>query len=88
MLQVIASAAGARQSRNNALDCFATPAMTKVMIAFGLVLLAGACRDDRPPAPTAQESAQLNEMESALNDMAQNEEGPEANASGPSNNAN
>jgi len=39
---------------------------------FALVLLAGACRDDRPPAPTAQESAQLNEMESALNDMAQN----------------
>jgi len=35
--------------------------------------------------PTAQQAAQLNEADNMLNDMAQNEEGPEANASGPSN---
>ena len=45
-----------------------------------------ACHDrEQPPAPTAQESDQLNETENMLNDMAQNEEGPEANASSPSN---
>jgi len=48
-------------------------------------LLLAACHDDRPPAPTAEESAQLNQAEDMLNDVAQNEEGPEANASGPSN---
>ena len=48
-------------------------------------LLLTACQDDRPPAPTSEESAQLNQAEDMLNDMAQNEEGPEANASGPSN---
>jgi len=55
---------------------------------LGLLLTASACRDQRPPAPTEQESAQLNEMESALNDMSRNEEGPEANAPGPSNQTN
>ena len=49
------------------------------------VLALAACRDDRPPAPTAEDAAQLNEMESALDDLARNEKGPEANASGPSN---
>ena len=58
--------------------------MRKAILA-SVLLLACACREQRPPAPTAGEAAQLNEMESALNDMAQNEEGPEANASGPSN---
>jgi hypothetical protein len=48
------------------------------------VLLLAACHDQRPPAPTAQESAQLNEMDNALDAM-NNEKGPEANASGPSN---
>ncbi|HKP35006.1 MAG TPA: hypothetical protein VJT70_09545 [Sphingomicrobium sp.] len=56
----------------------------KKLLASALLLLA-ACRDDRPPAPTAEESARLNQAEDMLNDMAQNEEGPEANASGPSN---
>jgi hypothetical protein len=50
-----------------------------------LLLLLGACRDQRPPQPTAAESDQLNDAEDMLNGMAQNEEGPEANASGPSN---
>jgi hypothetical protein len=52
-------------------------------ILWAVLLLAG-CHDQRPPAPTAQESAQLNEMDNALNAMG-NEKGPEANASGPSN---
>ncbi|MFL6741624.1 MAG: hypothetical protein ACJ8E3_02165 [Sphingomicrobium sp.] len=53
--------------------------------AIVAVLTLAACNRDRPPAPTREQAAQLNEMESALNAMGQNEEGPEANASGPSN---
>jgi len=49
-----------------------------------LLLIAGGCRDQRPPAPTAEQSNQLDEADRMLNDVA-NEEGPEANASGPSN---
>jgi hypothetical protein len=56
----------------------------RICVALMIVLLA-ACRDEAPPAPTAQESAQLNEMEAALNAQSENEEGPEANASSPSN---
>ena len=59
-------------------------AAVKNLVACALLLLA-ACKDDRPPAPTAEESAQLNQAEDMLNDLAQNEEGPEANASSPSN---
>ena len=50
-----------------------------------LALLLGGCRDHRPPAPSAEQSAELNEAEDMLNGMAQNEEGPEANAPSPSN---
>jgi hypothetical protein len=53
------------------------------IILFAPLLLA-ACHDRRPPAPTAEQSQQLNDADSMLNDLA-NEEGPEANASGPSN---
>jgi hypothetical protein len=50
-----------------------------------VALALGGCRDQRPPAPTSQESDQLNEMDDALNGLAaDNEEGPEANAAGPS----
>jgi hypothetical protein len=49
------------------------------------LLLLTSCRDERPAQPTAEESDQLNDAEDMLNGMAQNEEGPEANASGPSN---
>jgi hypothetical protein len=65
------------------MDCFATLAMTRYQLVMFLAL--AACRDDRPPAPTAEQSAQLNEAEDMLNAMARNEEGPEANASSPSN---
>ena len=58
------------------------------MIAFALALTLIGCRDQAPPTPTQEESAQLNEMEDSLNTLAQNEEGPEANASGPSNSSN
>jgi len=42
------------------------------------------CREQRPAAPTSEESAQLNEMENALNSMG-NEEGPADRSTGPSN---
>jgi hypothetical protein len=58
------------------------------IIAFALALTLLGCRDQAPPTPTTEESAQLNEMEDSLNAIAQNEEGPEANASGPSNSSN
>jgi hypothetical protein len=55
-----------------------------VRTVIACFLLLAACRDNRPPAPSAEESAQLNSAEDMLNDMARNEEGPEANASSPS----
>jgi len=63
------------------------------MVRIALLLALGmlcACRDQAPPAPTAEQADQLNEMDETLNalaqnESAQNEEGPEANASGPSN---
>ena len=54
-------------------------------ILLGVMLLLCSCRDQSPPAPTAEQSDQLNEAEDMLNDLSTNEEGPEANASGPSN---
>ncbi len=56
----------------------------RILVALMIGLLPS-CRDAAPPTPTAEQSAQLNEMEDSLNSAAQNEEGPEANASGPSN---
>jgi hypothetical protein len=64
--------------------------MIKVL-ACALLLLTG-CRDHRPPAPTAEQSQQLNDAEDMLNDAedmlnatAHNEEGPEDRSPGPSN---
>jgi len=54
-------------------------------VIFLYLLLTAACRDQRPPAPTAGQADQLNDAEAMLNDMAKNEEGPEANAPSPSN---
>ena len=50
-----------------------------------VLILLGACRDQRPPQPTSEQSQQLNEAEDMLNNMAENEEGLEANAPSPSN---
>src|SRR5258706_16148535 len=57
-------------------------AMRKIACALALMMIG--CRDQAPPTPTAEESAQLNEMDNSLNALAKNEERPEANASGPS----
>jgi hypothetical protein len=54
------------------------------ILVLGLLALA-ACRDDRPPAPTEKQSAQLNEMDNALDAMANNEEGPADHSTGPPN---
>jgi hypothetical protein len=58
------------------------------IFALALALSLIGCRDQAPPTPTAEESAQLNEMDETLNALAKKEEGPEANASGPSNSSN
>jgi hypothetical protein len=50
-----------------------------------LFLLAAACRKDEPPAPSAQQSAELNDAEDMLNNMSANEEGPADRSTGPSN---
>ena len=64
--------------------------MTKYLLAA--LLLLSACHKDEPAAPTAEQSSQLNDAENLLDTLAQNqevaphnEEGPEANASSPSN---
>jgi nitrous oxide reductase accessory protein NosL len=49
----------------------------KTLILCALLLVA-ACHKQRPPAPTPEQSSQLNEADSMLNNLA-NEEGPEAN---------
>ena len=53
-----------------------------------LALLAGGCRDQRPPAPTEKQSAQLNEAENMLDAEAANAEGPANRSAGPSNSSN
>jgi len=58
----------------------------RVALLTALLLLV-ACRDHRPPAPTSEQSEQLNDAEQMLNDMS-NKEGPEANAPDPSNQSN
>ena len=49
------------------------------------LLLAPACRDQRPPAPTQEQANQLNDAEAMLNNLATNEEGPADRSTGPSN---
>jgi hypothetical protein len=50
-----------------------------------LLLLAAACRDQRPPAPSAEQANRLNDAEAMLNQLATNEEGPADRSTGPSN---
>jgi uncharacterized protein YcfL len=49
------------------------------------LLLLASCRSERPPAPTSEQSDQLNQADAMLNAMAQNEEGPTDRSAGPSN---
>jgi hypothetical protein len=58
--------------------------MKTMLLSIALLLLA-ACGDDRPPAPTSEESDRLNEAEELLNAEAANEEGPADRSTGPSN---
>jgi hypothetical protein len=58
--------------------------MTKSLFVAAVLALAS-CRDQRPPAPTAEQSSQLNEAEDMLNAMDQNEEGPADRSASPSN---
>jgi hypothetical protein len=51
---------------------------------FLALLLLGGCHKEQPARPTAEQSAQLNDAEDMLNDIAANEEGPEQRP-GPSN---
>jgi hypothetical protein len=41
-----------------------------------VALLMSSCHDERPPAPTAEESARLDEADAMLNDAARNEQAP------------
>ena len=54
-------------------------------LALILALLLGACGDDRPPAPTPEEAARLDETEAMLNNVAETQEGPANRSAGPSN---
>jgi hypothetical protein len=56
-------------------------------IFLAALLLVPGCSDDKPAAPTAAESDQLNEADSMLDSLA-NEEGPADRSTGPSNQAN
>jgi hypothetical protein len=49
-----------------------------------VLLVMSSCRDEQPPAPSAEQSAQLNEAEDMLN-AAANEEGPADRSASPSN---
>ena len=55
----------------------------RFLILFA-ILATAACGDDRPPAPTAEESARLDDGANMLDRFA-NEEGSEAQAPDPSN---
>ena len=54
----------------------------RVLLLAALLLCA--CRKEEPAAPTAEQSAQLNDAEDMLNNAA-NEEGPADRPTGPSN---
>jgi hypothetical protein len=52
---------------------FVTFAAMKSLLPFLLLASLSACTDERPPAPTPEESARLDEAEAMLNEAAHNE---------------
>jgi hypothetical protein len=56
----------------------------KKLIVCVLLAIVG-CKDQRPAAPTAEQSRQLNDAEEMLNSMGNNEEGPADRSASPSN---
>jgi uncharacterized lipoprotein len=56
--------------------------MRLILPALLLLLLAACNREDAPERPTAAQTAQLDEAENMLDNLAANEEGPD-NASAP-----
>jgi hypothetical protein len=52
-------------------------------LVVSIFLIVAACHDRRPPAPTVEHSAELNDADRMLDNLA-NEEGPEQRP-GPSN---
>jgi hypothetical protein len=59
--------------------------MTKQLLALMLIATAAGCDRDRPPAPTSEQTAQLDEAEAMLDDMAANEEGAAPEGTAPTN---
>ena len=57
--------------------------MTKYFLVPALSL--ASCRDQAPPTPTAEQSQQLNEAETMLDNLAANEEGPADRSASPTN---
>jgi hypothetical protein len=57
----------------------------KCLTALMLIIPVAACGDERPPAPTAEEAARLDETEAMLNNVAETQEGPANSSAGPSN---
>ena len=57
--------------------------MTRFPFALALLLSVG-CKDQRPPAPTAEQTQELNEAENMLDNMAPKEKGPADRSTGPS----
>ncbi|MDQ3074636.1 MAG: hypothetical protein M3Q88_03350 [Pseudomonadota bacterium] len=53
--------------------------------ALPLLLMLAACRDERPPAPTAEESVRLDDADALLDNLAAKEEGPADRSASPSN---
>jgi len=47
--------------------------------SFCLLLLLVACRKDEPPAPTAEQNAQLNDADAMLNKLGDNQTAPSSN---------
>lgn len=53
-----------------------------------LAAMLTSCRSEAPPAPTPEQTGQLDDAEAMLNDLAANEEEPADRPTGPSNNPN